>query len=209
MAYLNHPLPPWTAYIRNEYLYNHTKGWGEYTLCDIHSVASIENRVPLFEAFLENGVNWTRRPLHAFCWRTDAPLPTIDQVYMWNCFSSYIDVQIRARLNGLRADLLSPSGVGTKSSGEYLFTLDWSWENSAILNTNFSTTPEHKCAHVFKMDNGNFYAYPNNRIIWRDAAFTLNRITANPGYQIDTNNYSVENILRGETDSSYIYVIKE
>jgi hypothetical protein len=206
MAYLNHPLPPWSAYIRNEFLYNHWKGWGEYTLCDIHSVTSIENKVPLFEAFLENGVNWTRRPLHAFCWRVDAEKPTIDQVYMWNCFSPYIDVQIRPRLNGLRADLLTGK---TTSGGEYLFTLDWSWENSAILNTNFSTTPEHKCAHIFKMDNGNFYAYPNNRIIWRDPAFTFNRIKQNPGYQIDQTIYSVENILRGETDSSYIYNIQE
>ena len=51
MAYLNHSLPDWSVYIRNEFLYNHKKGHGEVTKCDIHSVASIEKRVPLFEAF--------------------------------------------------------------------------------------------------------------------------------------------------------------
>jgi hypothetical protein len=203
MAYLNHPLPPWTCYIRNEFLFNHTRGWGELTSCDVHSVASIDNRVPLFEALLENGVNWTRRPLHAFCWRADAPKPRLDQVYYWNCFSPYIDVQMRSRLSGLRADLITPAG--NIESGEYMFTLDWSWESQAVLNTGFSETPEHKCAHLFKMDCGNYYAYPNNRIIWYDSAWTSNRITKNPGYKIDSNYYSVENIQRGETDDSYIY----
>ena len=70
MSYLNHNLPTITCYIRNEFLYNHKKGRGEVTLCDVHSVASLEKHVPLFEAFLENGVNWTRRPIHAFCWKT-------------------------------------------------------------------------------------------------------------------------------------------
>lgn len=207
MAYLNHPLPPWTAYIRNEFLFNHQRGWGDVSLCDIHSVASIEKRVPLFEALLENGVNWTRRPLHAFCWRPDAPAPSIGQVYYWNCFSPYIDVQIRPRLAGLRADLITPNG--SFESGEYMFTLDWSWENRAVLDCNFSETPEHKCAHLFKMDCGNYYAYPNNRIIWSDASFTWNRIKKNPGYKIDLTYYSVENLKRGETDDSYIYEVSE
>ena len=65
MAYLNHNLPTFTCYLRNEYLYNHEMGHGEHTRCDVHTVASIEKRTPLFEAFLENGVNWTRRPLIA------------------------------------------------------------------------------------------------------------------------------------------------
>ena len=42
-----------------------------------------------------------------------------------------------------------------------MITIDWGWENMAILDTNFSEHPEHKCAHMFKMQNGNFYAYPN------------------------------------------------
>ena len=63
-----------------------------------------------------------------------------------------------------------------------MFTIDWGWENKAILDTNFSEHPEHKCAHMFKMQNGNFYAYPNNRIIWHDDAWVLhncNRISSN------------------------------
>lgn len=168
---------------------------------DVHSVASIEKRAPLFEAYLDNGVNWTRRPITAFCWKPCNPVPLEHAMY-WDCFSPYVDVQVRQRLKGLRAKLITPSN--TKEVGEYLFTLDWSWENKSILDTNFSETPEHKCAHFFKMDNGNFYAYPNNRIVWHDDAWVKEPIDKNPGYKIDLNIYSVENKRTKFTDYSYM-----
>jgi hypothetical protein len=73
-----------------------------------------------------------------------------------------------------------------------------------MIDTNFSETPEHKCGHVFKMDNGNYFIYPNNRIIWTDKAWTYKRIENNPGYKIDMNIYSVENIGDYSTDYSYM-----
>ena len=200
MAYLNHNIPTITCLIRNEYLFNNEKGHGDYTPADVHSVASIEKRVPLFEAYLNNGVNWTRRPITAFCWKPCSPVPLEHAIY-WDCFSPYIDIQVRQRLKGLRAKLITPSN--TKECGEYMFTMDWSWENKSVLDTNFSETPEHKCAHFFKMDNGNFYAYPNNRIIWHDDAWVYEPIEKNPGYKIDLNVYSVENKRNKFTDYSY------
>jgi hypothetical protein len=170
-------------------------------------VASIEKRVPLFEAFLENGVNWTRRPINAFCWRKDAEKLPLSEYMYWDCFSSYVDVQVRARMSGLKADLISISGV--KRQGIYQFTIDWSFENRSMLDTNFSETPEHKCGHVFKMDNGNYFIYPNNRIIWMDNAWTYNRISGNPGYQIDMSVYSIENKTNYETNYNYFTEFKQ
>lgn len=207
MAYLNHNIPTITCYIRNQFLFNHESGHGEYTLADVHSVASIEKRVPLFEAFLQNGVNWTRRPINAFCWKKEAPIYPLDVHMYWDCFSPYIDVQIRNRLSGLRAELIDYKGK--KREGVYQFTLDWAWENKAgNLDTNFSETPEHKCGHLFKMDDGNYFIYPNNRIIWFDDAWTEDRITNNPGYKIDLNTYTVENTRKIETDYSYMTEFK-
>jgi hypothetical protein len=204
MPYLNHNIPVITCYIRNEFLYNHEGGHNEFTPCDVHSVASMEKRVPLFEAFLENGVNWTRRPIHAFCWKKEAPVHPLNIHMYWDCFSPYVDVQVRNRLANLQGTLID--WLGNKHKGVYLFTLDWGWENKAgNTNTNFSETPEHKCAHVFKMDDGNFFAYPNNRIIWQDDAWVFNPIKGNPGYKIDMTPYSVENSrTKIFTDNSYI-----
>ena len=58
-----------------------------------------------------------------------------------------------------------------------MFTIDWAWEDkSSFLDTNFSEDPEHKCAHMFRMDEGTFFAYPNNRIIWYDDAYMEKRL---------------------------------
>ena len=70
----------------------------------------LEKHVPLFETFLENGVNWTRRPIHAFCWKPDVPTPKLEECMWWDCFSPYIDVQVRSRLSGLRAELIDYRG---------------------------------------------------------------------------------------------------
>jgi len=202
MAYLNHNLPTFTCLIRNEYLFNHEKGHEQFSVCDVHSVASIESRVPLFEAFIDNGVNWTRRPLTAFCWKKDAPVPTVQDCYYWNCFSPYINVNVRSRFSGLAARLIKHDDKFVK--GEYMFTMDWSWEDRSTLNTNFSETPEHKCAHLFKVEDGNFYAYPNNRIVWHDDAFIDKPLRANPGYIIDQTIYSVESSRFMLTDNKYV-----
>ena len=154
MAYLNHSLPDWSVYIRNEFLYNHKKGHGEVTKCDIHSVASIEKRVPLFEAFLENGVNWTRRPLHAFCWKPDAKIEPLEDIMYWDCFSPYIDVQRRNRLAGLDAELIRPDGK--KVIGTYMFTLDWAWENKGIPDLNFSDSVTSQPQVTFTMGTRNY-----------------------------------------------------
>lgn len=202
MAYLNHNIPTIRCMIRNEFLFNHYEGHDEFTHCDVHTVASMEGMTPVFEAFLENGVNWTRRPLHAFCWKEDAPVYPLTEHIYWDCFSNYCDVQIRNRLSGLRAELITPSGA--KREGTYMFTIDWGFENKAgMLDVSFSETFEHKCAHLFKMDDGNFFAYPNNRIIWKDKAWTSNRITKNPGYIIDHQIYSVEGEGKYESDNNY------
>ena len=203
VSYLNHDIPPFTCYIRNEYMFDHESGHGEFTIADVHSVASMEHRVPLFEALLENGVNWTRRPIMAFCWKKDAPTHPIEMHQYWNCFSPYVDVNVRNRLAKRRAELIDYRG--NKHWGEYMFTIDWAWENKAgNTDVNFSEDPEHKCGHTFKMDDGNYFIYPNNRIVWSDDAYIHNRLSRNPGYKIDHTVYTVENKRTGETNNEYM-----
>ena len=203
MPYLNHNIPPFSAYIRNEYLYNHTKGHGDFTFADVHTVNCMERRAILFECLLPNGVNWTRRPINSFVWKKDAPKYPLNIHMYWDCFSSYVNVQRRNRLANCRAELVD--WHGTKREGTYMFTIDFGWEDkAAMLDTNFSEDPEHKCAHMFRMDDGNFFAYPNNRCIWFDDAFMEEILKGNPGYLIDQNFYTVENTRENSiTDDSY------
>ena len=115
MPYLNHNIPPFSAYIRNEYLYNHTKGHGDFTFADVHTVNCMERRAILFECLLPNGVNWTRRPINAFVWKKDAPKYPLNIHMYWDCFSSYVNVQRRNRLANCRAELVDWHGTKVKS----------------------------------------------------------------------------------------------
>ena len=54
------------------------------------------------------------------------------------------------------------------------FTVDWAHPESNIVDTDHSEIPhEHKCAHILALDNGNYAAQPNNRLIWSIPSFTV------------------------------------
>jgi hypothetical protein len=50
--------------------------------------------------------------------------------------------------------------------GNYLFTVDWqgSWAD---------IPDQHKNHHVIAGEDGNIYAYPNNKILWHDASYNV------------------------------------
>jgi len=157
LAYLNHNLPPFSAYIRNEYLYDHEKGHGDFTFADVHTVNSLERRALLFECLLPNGVNWTRRPIHAFCWKKDAPKHNLNIHQYWDCFSPYVDVQRRNRLANCRAELVDYKGV--KRKGTYMFTYPNNrtiWYDDAYMDKRLTENPGYKI-------DQNFYTVENTR----------------------------------------------
>jgi hypothetical protein len=122
----------------------------------------------LFECYLDNGVNWTRRPITALCWKKCDPVPLEETMY-WDCFSPYVDVGIRSRLKGLRGILITPSNK--REWGEYMFTIDWGWENKGILDTNFSEHPEPLKENPGYQIDQNFYSVENKRIKYTDNSF--------------------------------------
>ena len=53
----------------------------------------------------------------------------------------------------------------------------------------------------------NEFNVDHNKILWYDDAWTKNRITQNPGYEIDLTEYSVENRRKIETSDDFMYEI--
>jgi hypothetical protein len=87
--------------------------------------------------------------------------------------------------------------------GEYEFTIDNCHRDHAYLDTNFSEhDPEHKSFNVIRLDNGQFAAQPNNRVIWRDSSLTPESLQR-PDFKVCTQNYKVETAQKwsvGHTD---------
>jgi len=191
MAFLVHNLPPIPVYVKKEYLYDLEKGHGEYTPGIWISVKSVQGKALYFETLLtEYGALYDKLPISAFVWKigpTDDHLP-LDILQLWDCFDYDITV--------IKKPLLSRCEFFGKDrnmhAGEYAFTIDNCHRDSSIIDTNFSEhDPEHKSFNVIKLDNGQFAAQPNNRVIWRDQSLIPDKLQQ-PDFKVCTQNYVVE-----------------
>ena len=148
----------------------------------------------LFNIMLTNGACYWRLPISAFFQkshdRAKVPDMSIDELELWNCFSYYPSVHHYSYLSSQRGKFLGKDKKFYK--GEYLFTIDWAHPDSNILDTDHSEIPqEHKCAHILELDNGNFAAQPNNRILWNLSHYTTDKYW--PDFKVQNTHWTVEN----------------
>jgi len=189
MAFLVHNLPPIHVMVRKEYLYDLEKGHDEYTPGIWISVKSVQGKALYFETLLTDyGALYDKLPLSAFVWKTDHGNLSLDTLQLWDCFDYNITV--------IKKPLLSRCQFFGKDKqmhdGEYLFTIDNCHSESSTLDTNFAEhDPEHKSFNIIKLDNGQFAAQPNNRVIWRDSSLTPETLLR-PDFKVCTQNYQVE-----------------
>ena len=200
MASLITNLPPTKVWVRKEYLRDLRDGFGEYVLGYWVSVKSLPGRAFYFETFLpEYGALYDKLPLSAFVWKKEHGDLSLDTLQLWDCFDYDITV--------IKKPLLSRCKFYGKDrqmhDGEYLFTIDNCHSQSSTLDTNFAEhDPEHKSFNVIKLDNGQFAAQPNNRVIWQDSSLTPDTLLR-PDFKVCTQNYQVETAQKwsvGHTD---------
>ena len=165
----------------------------------------------LFHAIMENGGVYYRLPISAFIQRgfdvQKVPRMRLDELELWNCFSYYPSVTV--------FDALSVAGkyIGKDKkwhTGSYLFTVDWAHPESNILDTDHSEVPqEHKCAHIMALDDGNYAAQPNNRILWHIPSFTVRDEI--PDWEVNNSIWSVEDSREWKTEDTdkFFYNIEE
>ena len=211
MAYLNANIPATYAQVRREYLYDLTKHYGEAEDCLIFGLASLPGRSLLFHAIMENGGVYYRLPISAFIQRgfdvKKVPRMRLDELELWNCFSYYPSIIVY--------DALSVAGkyIGKDKkwhTGSYLFTVDWAHPESNILDTDHSEVPqEHKCAHIMALDDGNYAAQPNNRILWHIPSFTVRDEI--PDWEVQNTVWSVEDSRDWKTEDTdkFFYNIED
>jgi hypothetical protein len=214
MAYLNVNIPLIYCKIRKEYLYDLREHQGETEDCVVFGLGSISGRALLFHCLLTNGAIYWRLPISAFLQRgsgstlhqRDVEHQDLEDLQLWNSFSYYPSVTIFDFLVGQRCKYL---GKNKKFyHGQYLFTVDWAHPESNILDTEHSEIPDqHKCAHILALDNGNYSAQPNNRILWDIPSFTTK--SSVPDYKVQTTEWNVENkkFVTDDTDKFFYDII--
>ena len=206
MAYLNSNIPVIYAKVRKEYLYDLDENKRGELDCVIFSITSITGRAILFNILLPNGACYWRLPISAFFQkrydRAEVPDMQIHELELWNCFSYYPSV---TQFDFLLGNKGRYKGIDKKFyAGEYLFTIDWAHPETNIIDTEHSEIPqEHKCAHILQLDNGNFAAQPNNRILWDVSSYTTDNSW--PDYKVQTTYWNVENkdLITEDSDNMF------
>ena len=212
MSYLNANIPIQYAQIKKEYLYDLTRHVGEVEDCIIFGITSITGRAILFHAIMENGAVFYRLPISAFIQRgfkpEEVPKRRLDELELWNSFSYYPAVTTWDVLTSISGKYI---GKDKKwHHGRYLFTVDWGHPDANILNSDHSEIPhEHKCAHIMALEDGNYAAQPNNRLIWDITSFTVRDEI--PDWKVQTSEWNVEDTGAWKTEDTdnFFYEIEE
>lgn len=195
MSFLVANLPPINSYIRKEFLYDGEKGCGEYVPCIWISLKSLRGQAFRIEAYLpEYGALYDKLPLHAFVSRTTdldtASFLPLDHLQLWNCFSHNIALIKKSFCIGLTAKMLGKNK--NWYTGKYMFTADNACPDPNIFDTTYSEWPEdHKSFNFIQLDNGQYAAQPNNRMLILDPSSNPENLKF-PDFKACTKNYSVE-----------------
>ena len=218
MAYLVANIAPTEVFIRKEFLYDFTKdnknkllGEDEYESAHWITTKSIPNQALYFESFVHNyGALYDKLPIHAFVWKTDIDrnkLYSLDWLQLWDCFSYNIAVIKKQRLRNARCEVIMKDR--SKAPGYYLFTIDSCSSDPNEVDVSWSETPnEHKSFNIIKLDNGQFAAQPNNRILWKHQSQTPSTDLKIPYFKFSTKTWICENSDRwsaaGSTTFTYL-----
>ena len=206
-------IPYIKCYVRKEYLYDLEKGHGEFEECVLIAVKSMQGKALIFEAYLPAyGACFDKFPLSAFVWKKDIKeeeqLP-LGQIELWDAFSYDIQIWTKRMLRNCDVDVYVP-GKG-KVGGEYLFTIDSVHSDPNMINTSVAEVPsEHKQFNFGKLVNGQYFAQPNNRMLWYEQSLTPSELKM-PDFKVASKYYFCEQDHKwvfGDSDE-YFYKEKE
>jgi hypothetical protein len=217
VSYLVANIPPIEVFIRKEFLCDFQTdqkgkllGVNEFESAHWITTKSIPNQALYFESFIHDyGALFDKLPIHAFVWKTDIDqnkLYPLDWLQLWDCFSYNISVIKKQRLRNARCEVIMKDR--SKAPGYYLFTIDSCSSDPNEVDVSWSETPnEHKSFNIIKLDNGQFAAQPNNRILWKHQSQTPSTDLKIPYFRFSTKTWICENSDRwsaaGSTTFTY------
>lgn len=212
MAFLVANLPPVECFVRKEYLYDlDGRSVGEFTPCIWITAKSLRGRAFYIEALLPKyGALYDKLPLDAFVWKTDIQeYLALDELQLWDCFSYELTVIEKISLRNLKVKYRAKDK--NWYMGNYMFTIDNVVSDPNTLDTSYVQTPaEHKSFNFIKLDNGQFAAQPNNRVIWYEPSHSP-AVLEIPDFKVSSRVYSVEDkpkYMFGDSEE-YFYEAKE
>jgi hypothetical protein len=200
-------LPNTKVYVRKEYLMDHKSGHGEFVEGHWVTVKSMPGRAFYFETYLpEYAALYDKLPISAFVNEPKKPDPDLplQDLQFWNAMDYGVTAIYKQFIGSMDFEILTRSHQ--VMHGTYLFTLDNYHESADEIDYSTSEIPEeHKSFNILELDNGQYAAYPNNRMRVYDNSLTPKQPN-NPDFKVSTQFYQVENgysYRLGDTDEYY------
>jgi len=200
-------LPNTKVYVRKEYLMDHKSGHGEFVEGHWVTVKSMPGRAFYFETYLpEYAALYDKLPISAFVSEPKKPDPDLplQDLQFWNAMDYGVTAIYKQFIGSMDFEILTRSHK--VMHGSYLFTLDNYHESADEIDYSTSEIPEeHKSFNILELDNGQYAAYPNNRMRVYDNSLTPKQPKI-PDFKVSTQFYQVENgysYRLGDTDEYY------
>jgi hypothetical protein len=189
-------IPSIAVWVRKEYLTDHQSGHGEFVKGIWITAKSIPGRAFYFETYLpEYGAMYDKLPISAFVSKPETPVPdlSLPDLQFWNCMDYGVVAIEKFFIGSMDFELYTRSKA--KMKGTYLFTLDNYHPDINIVNASTSEKPdEHKSHNIIELENGQYAAYPNNRMRIYDLSLTPEK-PLKPDFKVSTEYYQVESGL--------------
>ena len=168
-------VPHIRCFVKKEYVHDLERGHGEYIEAVLIAVKSMRGKALMFEAYLpEYGACFDKFPISALVWRKNiinSEQLNLNQLELWDAFSYHIQIWEKSLLKNCNVKIWIPDKGEMK--GEYLFTIDSVHSDPNTINTGVSEVPtEHKQFNFGKLENGQYFAQPNNRMLWYEQSLT-------------------------------------
>lgn len=192
MSYLSVDVPEFQCLVRKQYLYDNKHGHGDYIPGRATAVCFRIGVAPTFDVLMDNGVFWTRLPIIALCWKPNIKELPLHHHVMWDCHSQFGNVRIRPAFKNIKATLLCEDGISR--GGEYLFTVECAYPDGKSYPDHRNILSFVKTGHMFKMNSGHFFMFPNYKILWGENV-NLDEMP----YKIDSKTYSIKDSLKNES----------
>ena len=200
-------LPNTKVYVRKEYLMDFKGGHGEFVEGHWVTVKSMPGRAFYFETYLpEYAALYDKLPISAFVSEPKKPDPDLplQDLQFWNAMDYGVTAIYKQFIGSMDFEILTRSHK--VMHGSYLFTLDNYHESADEIDYSTSEIPEeHKSFNILELDNGQYAAYPNNRMRVYDNSLTPKQPKI-PDFKVSTQFYQVENgysYRLGDTDEYY------
>lgn len=191
MAFINVDIPIFSGFLSPAFMEDKREPYfSDKFVVEVFNASVIPQRCLMFSVMTEMGSQHARVPIHYLYHKEPTKIYPLDWLQLWDSVSPYCTAVKHEYLKNRRCSVLLKDK--TMEDGTYMFTIDWI-DGPAYQASQAEIAAGHKSLHVIKLENGQFAAQPNNRVVWHDGgAFIGKKLEDHHTWKVFSHEFSCE-----------------